>query len=490
MMKQITLNEFIEFFMKLWNPGKLDYMPFKPWKGQLDLIDWLDGKYEGWIPKARQLGISEIAACRIIKTMIQYPGSQGIVISKTEPDAEYFLKHRVLAKLKNLPKIPGVVWPSISVENKDKIELSNGSTLWSKPASNASGASNTLNYIVFDEAGGIDKQPNANFAEMYKNAMPTIEKAATNGIPGLTSWAMVIGTSEPGTFYNETIRKMHNGKIDSDYYFLSWKTDPSRDDAWMARTKAKLERESDFFNQYPANMEDFFANREGLVFPTFDQRLDGKHMNEDDAPLHAQMAVGYDHGFKDDAVVLGSFYDPYEDHLYVRYEYRWRQIEAGEIASDYKKIKSTWKRPIKFEVADTSIHNKTGVSSVASFFKKLGVRWQKAHKHDKGGSISMLNHRFAQNKITIHPSCRDLYEELCAYSWNPRTNGEKPQDGKDHGIDALLYICAHLVKGERPRDLEPEKPTSRFKGNVFNIARSVLSGGGSKHKNEHSWQSC
>ena len=484
----MTLNEFISFFMKLWNPGKLEYAQFVPWNGQLDLIEWLDEKYESWIPKARQLGISEIAACRICKTMLQYPGSQGIVISKTEPDAEYFLKHRVLAKLRNLPTIPGVVWPTIVVDNKDKLELSNGSVLWSKPASNGAGASNTLNYIVFDEAGGIDKQPNADFATMYKNAMPTIEKAARYGVAGLTSWAMVIGTSEPGTFYNETIRKMHNGKIDADYYFLSWKTDPSRDAEWAIKTKSKLERESDFFNQYPANMEDFFANREGLVFPTFDQRLDGKHINVDDAPLHAQMTIGYDHGFKDDAVMIAAYYDQYEDHLYVKQETRWRQIDAGEIASDYKKIRANFKRPVKFEVADTSIHNRTGVRSVASFFKEKGVRWQKAHKHDKTGSISMLNHRFAKNKITIDNSCRDLIEELCAYSWNPRTNGEKPQDGKDHGIDALLYICAHLVKGERAREPEPEAPTSRFRGNIYNLARSVLGNGNFASKNEHSWQ--
>lgn len=456
--KDLTLAEYLETFGTLWDQQAKEYMDFKLWPSQRSMCDKIElwqseGFRETIHPKSRQCGFSEIASGRAVKHAIQFPQSEGLIFSKRSDDAEYFLERRVKPKIEQLPKIEGIVWPTIKRINKELIVLSNGSTFKSFPAANTAGAGATADYVIFDECGGIDKQPNASFAEMYKNVAPVIEKAGDIG------WIMQIGTSEPGSYYNEKVKKVWQGKDKyTKLYFIGWRGDPSRSDEWYQRQIEKTDHISSVKTQYPENMDDFFAVKEGLIFPNFDYNPGGRHVKEFDImQLEAGRGYfisGYDHGFRHPAVYLTAYYSKYEDHLYVWSEKYWRETDADDIAKDIKMMDMRLGRPIKRRIADAAIFNETGVISPAKVFQQMGIRFAPSDKTrgliGEDGSRMWLSKRFSEDKITIHPNCWELIEQLSTWKWKANTIKEVPEDEGDDGPDVLRYICAE-VRREKPK---------------------------------------
>lgn len=438
----LTLYEWVVLFGTIENPEIRERVPFRPWKGQQDFLLWTEGRQEIWCPKARQLGLSEIGGEKLVKSAIAIPGSQYVVISKTEDDAIYFLEERVHKKFQNLPQVEGITWPTVEKKSLTQIKLSNGSVIWSLPAANASGASRTLNGFIVDEAGGIDKQPNCKFATLYKNLIPTIEKS--NG------WGMVIGTSEPGSFFNAQLYKQYTGVTDAMYYFLSWRTDPARNEAWKRRKVSTYDTESDFTNQYPESMAEFFATREGRVFPTFDPTHGGLHIQEFTPDFRHKLYVMYDHGFRHYAAAVYALYDDLADMVYIFDEQFWKGVDIGDIASQVLEKLSYIPRVPEAMIADTQIFNKDARRSVADHFLDHGLRWQHAWKADEAGSRSMLSERFTKGRIVIHPKCKDVITQLTNYVWSTTSKGERPVDVNDEAPDVLRYLCAHIRKGTPP----------------------------------------
>lgn len=454
LLKELTLAEFLEYFSVLWDQENKKYVPFKLWPSQRAMCDKIEewhelGFRETIHPKSRQCGFSEMFSGRAVKHGLLYPQSEGLIFSKRSEDAQYFLERRIKPKLENLPKIDGIEWPTIKRMNKELIVLSNGSTFKSFPAANTAGAGSTADYVIFDECGGIDKQPNASFSEMYKNVSPVVEKA------GDIAWISQIGTSEPGSYYNDKVKKVWLGQDkETKLYFIGWRGDPKRNDDWYQKQIMKADHVSDVQTQYPETMDDFFAIKEGLIFPNFDPKPGGKHVNEFDYlefnPSDGYFITGYDHGFRHPAVYLLAFYHKYEDHLYVISEKYWRETVAEDICIDIKNIDIKLERPIKRRIADAAIFNQTGVISPAQVFAQMGVKFAPSDKTrgliGEDGSRMWLSKRFTDEKITIHPNCWELIDQLNTWRWNPNVKGEKPEDEGDDGPDVLRYLCAEIRK--------------------------------------------
>lgn len=458
-LNRLTLAEYIEFFGSYWDQEAFEVKPLKLWPAQREYCDWLENNPFALVPKARQLGMSEIMAERIVRDLLRFQKCEGVVISKTDNDAQYFLKKRVLHKLENLPQVEGIDWPKVRKATKDKIELDNGSMVESLPASSGAAASRTGNFLAFDECGLIDSQPNASFEEMVARGIPTIEKAGKRG------WMMGVGTSTPGSYYNDMIRRIRAGKLNKyGYYFLPWMADPKRDTKWKAEQIELYGNETDFRLEYPETIDDFFAVKEGLVLPNFDPKEGGKHVNHFKPDWGLKLICGYDHGYRHPAVFLTCLFDPFKNHLYVVAENFWWETPVEDIAPQIRqKISNTGKIPWRL-VADTAIFAQTGVRSVAEHFKGLGVRFNKSDKY-KGlvgeqGSLSLLSERFTNGSITISPQCVNLIEQLSTWKWNDKRKGEVPEDINDDGPDVLRYISAELRKQDKAPPPLPIRPYS------------------------------
>jgi hypothetical protein len=387
--------------------------------------------------------------------MLELPNSEYVVISKTEDDAIYFLNTRLIPKLENLPQIEGIRWPTIVKKTSERIILSNGSSCTSLPAAASSGAGRTLNGFVLDEFGGVDKQPNCKGSQLYKNIKPTIEKSK--------GWAMVIGTSEPGSFFNAQLYKQWKGETPPLYYFLSWMTDPARTEEWYRREMATCETEADFQNQFPRDMGEFFATREGKVFPSFDHEIGGRHVRYFEPNWNLQYMTAYDHGFRHYAANLHALYDPRSDMLYIVSDQFWKGVDVPPIAQEINEREKLYGERPRVRLADGQIFNKDGRKSVADHFKDAGLTFRPAYKADEAGSRALLSSRFYANKILIHPDCKKTIEQLMNYTWKVNAISETPVDKDDEAPDCLRWLCAHVHKQpDRPEEIVSVKGRKEY----------------------------
>lgn len=426
------------------------------WPGQEELCDFSEQHQICLYPKPRQSGYSEFHAEKAIFECFKHENTEIVVISKSEFFADYFLEYRVERKLANLPKIPGLAWPEAHKPKKDEVRFENGSTIKSITSSQSSAASMSLDGLIIDEAGGIDENYK-NFKQLFINALPTLE-ANPN------SWCAIIGTSVPGSYYNEMVREAYTDP-DSEfkYFFKPWSINPKRDEEWYERQRKRLK--DGVYTQFPRDMEDFFYVKDGLVFKNFDSRTDGIHIQKFVPNFNHDFIIGYDHGTKDPAVCLFALHEPYEDILYVYEEVYFAQDHGQPVSIIAKNIKDRLKKQPKSptrRVADTQIFSKTGLQiSYADIFKKYGISFSKAYKHDKMGSYALLSDRFQFAKIMISPSCTHLIEELRTHRWAPNRQKEEPEDKNNHCIDALRYICAEIKKKNKQGPVIKPKPYSK-----------------------------
>ena len=444
LLEPMRLATWVETFGTVFSQERSERIPLGLWHQQKRFCELMeDWRSEGFqemaMPKARQNGVSEICGELSLKDTMCFPKNKILCISGNEKKAEEFLKERFLEKYNALPRNIGIIWPKIVRQTKQHIEFDNGSEFMSLPASDTAGQGYSASGVVLDECGAIDLNNNASFDGVYRNVKPAIEKAGRRG------WLMQVGTSEAGTSWNTKVKRIHEGRDNyTKMHFIGWRADPSRDEAWLEKTKQTYPNEIDFKTQYPENIKDFFVVKEGLVVPQFDE---SHHVAEFTPPEHfTKLYFGYDDGYRHPSVLLIAFYDTKFDHLYVYDERYWVEMDVSEKAPLIKKIIGQTEIEHNLQskkIADSAIWQKKGLYSIADEFRRQGVTFQKAKKHGGltsiDGSLEKMRTYFHQNKITIHPRCNNLIEDLLSWKYKKGLS-ETIEDIKDDGPDVLRYI--------------------------------------------------
>lgn len=484
--RELTLSQYIKLFGSIWDKKAKKESPFHLWPAQARLADTLESSEMQYhfIGKARQMGVSEIAAELAIKTVLGGKKAEVIVISRSEEDAIYFLKRRVKEKIARLPKIPGVKYPSIVRETSSIIEFSNGSSISSITSNERAGAGRTVDLVIVDEAGQVP-----NFDKIWKATNATIQEAGGK--------IVVIGTSETGSFFNKQLEKCIDGAMEdvAELHFLSCYDKPSQDEAWAKKTMKTFDDITDFKLEYPETIEDMFLKKEGMIFKTFDPTPGGRHVNlisprELIRNLEGNLKyiIGYDHGYRHWAAGLFCIYDATDNHLYVFDEYAVKETQIPDIARNIKARAQMLPLAPRM-IADTAIFSEHGTKSHANIFRDHGVAFQKAIKHNAAARRGYLSDRFTFDRITIDPSCVVLIQQLKNYTYNPRSDKDEPINLNDDTIDALGYIIMALHK-DMPVDI-PDKPLPYSKeassrqtlSHQFGASNPGLAG-----KNLNSWQ--
>ena len=482
----LSLPQYIKIFGTIWNKKLKKATPFHLWEAQAKLADRLfeSSHQYHFIGKARQMGVSEIAAELALKTVLGGTKAEVIVISRSEEDAIYFLKRRVKEKLARLPKIPGVKYTSVIRETSTVIEFANGSSISSITSNERAGAGRTVDLVIVDEAGQVP-----NFDKIWKATNATIQEAGGKII--------VIGTSETGSFFNKQLQKCLDGDMKdvAELHFLSCYDKPSQDEAWAARTKKTFDDETDFKLEYPETIEDMFLKKEGMIFKTFDPTPGGRHVQlisprELMRQLEGNLKyiIGYDHGYRHWAAGLFCIYDASDDHLYVFDEYAVKETQIPDIARNIKARAQMLPLAPRL-IADTSIFSEHGTKSHSNIFREHGVAFQKAIKHNASARRGYVSDRFTFDRITIDPSCVVLIQQLKNYTYNPRSDKDEPINLNDDTIDALGYIVMALFKDmpeivmDKPQPYSQEAQSKKNWANKFGASDGRLAG-----KNLNSWQ--
>jgi len=462
-LREMELTQFILLFCNTYDYDVEEWCPIVLWPKQIELCELLEGIRKLFWPKARQVGGSMVAGCLAAKVAISEPNSDIYIISKTEPDAQYFLKDKVKSILEHLPQVDGIDWPKFT-PFKDRIEFSNGSTITSlTSAEDAGRGRSSVRLFIMDEAGAIEHA-----REIWKGASPAIEKHPRGQM-------IVISNSKSGSWFNVMLKKIDEGETDGiDLFFMSSWTDPARNEAWKSVAITQYDNEIDFYTEYPEKVEHMFLKREGSAYPTFKSKEGGAHVNSFEPDFeHYNLIFGYDHGFEHYAVFLLMVWDKYNDHLYVFDEVFFHQQGITEISTGMLNKIEHWERdrmPVKswLNIADSAIFSKHGTKPVAELIHTYtGLHFSKSLKFNEASSTDMLRSRFTLNKITIHPRCYNTIRQIRDLMYNK--NG-KIKDKDNDSVDVLRYICTELRKQREP---EPERKPKAYDRKFGNYQRNM-----------------
>jgi hypothetical protein len=207
---------FINNYCKIPHPGK-GLIPFKTYDFQDDLIEEMTLHRFVICLKARQLGISTITAA-YIAWLVLFHRDKNVLIVATKLATAANLVRKVKIILKNLPN-----WMKISeltVDNKNSIELGNGSQVKASSTSGDAGRSEALSLLVIDEAAHIE-----GLEDLWTGLYPTI---STGG--------RCIAISTPngvGDWFHETYTNADAGQNEFMATRLPWNAHPDRDQEWF-----------------------------------------------------------------------------------------------------------------------------------------------------------------------------------------------------------------------------------------------------------------
>jgi len=246
---------FINTYCKIPHPGK-GLIPFKTFDFQADLVDDLALHRFIVVLKARQLGISTITAA-YVAWLVLFHRDKNVLIVATKLQTAANLVKKVKTILKNLP--PWLKIADFNVDNKNSIELTNGSQVKASSTSGDAGRSEALSLLVIDEAAHID-----GLDELWTGLYPTI---STGG--------RCIAISTPngvGDWFHETYVGAESGENEFLPVNLPWDVHPDRDEEWF-KTETKNMSRRQIAQEYECN---FNTSGDTVIHPDDIMRIKEK----------------------------------------------------------------------------------------------------------------------------------------------------------------------------------------------------------------------
>ena len=175
---------FFNNYVKIQHPTR-GTIPFKTFPFQDDCVnDFIENRFTV-IVKSRQLGLSTLVAAYSVWLALFQKDKNILIIATKLGVAQNFIK-KVKTMVSNLP--PWMVLPQITLNNRQLIEFSHGSSIKAVPTSEDAGRSESLSLLIIDEAAFV-----RNFDELWTGLYPTI---STGGRAIVLSTPNGVGNSQ------------------------------------------------------------------------------------------------------------------------------------------------------------------------------------------------------------------------------------------------------------------------------------------------------
>ncbi len=173
------------------------------------------------INKARQMGLSTLMAAIITWLILFKPNQEIVVISEKDSKAKGLMR-KVIMMVDNIPRFLNL---EPIVKNAHSIRLSNNSACTSEARSPNAARSETLTFLVIDEAAFI---PENIAVQIYDSAMPTLDTTDGN--------CCILSTPKGlGGWYYMMWDGAETGMNSFMPIFLHWNLHPKRDEVWKAQ---------------------------------------------------------------------------------------------------------------------------------------------------------------------------------------------------------------------------------------------------------------
>jgi hypothetical protein len=233
---------FVDTYCKVQSDEGKGLVPFRLYDYQKEVLRAFEEHREVIVLKARQLGISELAAAYAVWMANFRPLNTIIVLSQGEVEAKEFTnKARVCWS--HLPD-----WLRVSDRDPSKtssLELVNGSRILPKPATGKAGRSLTAQLLILDEWAHQEAQ-----REIFTAASP-VARSAGNKIIGIST------ANGAGNHFHEQWL-LAQESLGMFPLFIGWDARPGRDEQWLAHATAGYEPWQRH-QEFPSRAEEAFV---------------------------------------------------------------------------------------------------------------------------------------------------------------------------------------------------------------------------------------
>lgn len=292
---------------------------FDPWRWQIELSARLPGIRRLILLKARQLGLSWIAAAYALWVGLFHRGALVLLVSQTEPDAI-----ELLAKVQFIfDHLPEYLQPARVVSRVQLLKFCDSySAIVALPSTRRAGRGRTAKLVVADEHA-FHQYAAANFAALS----PTIDAggqflivSTADGVGNpfaelcgkatqTTPWVIPANDPTAGYTFGRRLREAAPPEDGWLPIFLPYDARPGRDAAWWERKKESYLQPWMIHQEYPRDPDEAFVQ---TGRPVFDKAYLDRHRSRcaDPIPLSATPFPDWD------PAELRVFALPEHDHRY------------------------------------------------------------------------------------------------------------------------------------------------------------------------------
>lgn len=260
---------FIKKYIKIQHPLK-GLIPFATFQYQDDLLEGFVKHRFNIVLKARQVGITSLMGAFIAWFILFHKDKNVLVVSTKQETAKNVIR-AVKVAFANLPK--WLVLANVSTNNKQSIELSNGSRVKATTTASDVGRSEALSLLIVDEAAHI-----RTLEENWIGLWPTLSlggrailSSTPNGAGGLYHKIYQQAQAGENTFnckFGKYINPNNKDEIYDDRFL--WWVHPDHDQPWFENeTMGRSRRE--IAQEYECS---FLASGDTFIFPADIVRLE------------------------------------------------------------------------------------------------------------------------------------------------------------------------------------------------------------------------
>jgi len=241
---------FLDNYAKIVHQEK-GLIPFKTFEFQKQLLnDFHDHRFNV-ILKSRQMGISTIVS-GYVTWMMLFHKEKNILVMATKQTTAIEIVEKVKDILNSIPSWLKIA--EISVNNKTKLELDNGSKIQGTPTSKDAGRGQALSLLIIDEAAHVDDMD-----DLWTGLLPTV---STGG--------RCIALSTPngvGNWFHKTYVDAEAGLNNFKPTSIPWHRHPEYTTEWFERMTRNMSKR-DIAQEFECNFNasgDTVVSSENLI---------------------------------------------------------------------------------------------------------------------------------------------------------------------------------------------------------------------------------
>jgi len=283
---------------------------------------------------------------------------------------------------------------------------------WESVQERGKGRGLSNDFIVFDEVA------------QYRNFWQGWEEVLSPTLIDRKGGALFISTPKGFNHFYDLYHLEEKNKDFKSFHFTSF-DNPFLPEEELIREK-ETKTEDRFAQEYLAD----FRKTEGLVYKSFNR----SHVTEDEPSQVVKTVAGIDWGWTNPASVYRVRVDT-DRHYWLDNEFYKTQQTTEQIIQ--------WCKILKAE----EVYPDPAEPDRLEEARRAGLNVRDVSKDIVAG-VNKVQELFKQNRIHIHPECKNLIWELETYHFpdkRPEKNEEeKPVKENDHAVDCIRYVLYML----------------------------------------------